>query len=79
MQCGEQGFFPHFVILKKLANFLKKISKISWIYIKNPKKALEENLSGFGGHYIGMNLGTSSSPVLELPKCEADPLATTSS
>jgi hypothetical protein len=29
MQCGEQGFFPHFVILKKLANFLKKISKIS--------------------------------------------------
>jgi hypothetical protein len=55
MQCGEQGFSPHFVILKKLAKFSKKSAKLVEFTLKNPKKTLEEYFSGFGGHYIGMN------------------------
>jgi hypothetical protein len=55
MQCGEQGFFSLFCDLKKIGKIFEKISKISWIHIKNPKETLEENFSGFGGHYIGMN------------------------
>ncbi len=46
-------FWSPILWFKKNWQNFQKISKISWIYITNPKKALEENSSGFGGHCIG--------------------------
>lgn len=79
MQCGEQGFSPHFVRLKKVGKIFQKNQQNQLNYIKNPKKALEENFSGFGGHYIRYEQVLPPHQSQNFPKCEAVPLATTSS
>jgi hypothetical protein len=42
MKCGEQGFFPHFVIKKKLAKFSKKLAKLVEFTLNTQKKHLKK-------------------------------------